>query len=78
MPNSCNIPFPEMLNPETNTMKSPEDLQKVFDTAGIDLERPLVGTCGTGNDPFQLHLSTILLLPDYEVQPLCLHHQTNS
>jgi thiosulfate/3-mercaptopyruvate sulfurtransferase len=47
IPGSLNLPFAKVLN-EDGTYKSPEQLREVFADAGIDLDRPLVTTCGSG------------------------------
>ncbi len=47
MPGALNLPFPGVLNPD-GTMKQGEDLAGVFRAAGLDLDRPVVTTCGSG------------------------------
>lgn len=47
MPGALNLPFPGILNPD-GTMKQGETLARAFQTAGIDLDRPVVTTCGSG------------------------------
>lgn len=47
IPNSKNIPFYSVLN-EDRTMKSPAELKAIFQEAGINIEKPFVGSCGTG------------------------------
>lgn len=47
IPGAKNIPFPNVLNPD-GTMKSPDDLRAVFETAGVDLGKPAITTCGSG------------------------------
>ncbi|XP_041033459.1 3-mercaptopyruvate sulfurtransferase [Carcharodon carcharias] len=48
IPNSTNIPFNKFLDPETLKMKSEKELQCLFEDHNIDLNKPLVGTCGSG------------------------------
>lgn len=48
IPNSKNIPFMDLLDPETRQMKPPEELKKIFAEGGIDLTKPLTATCGSG------------------------------
>lgn len=59
IPGALNLPYTEVLNPD-GTYKSPEDLRAAFAGAGVDLARPLVGTCGSGVTAsvllFALHL----------------------
>jgi thiosulfate/3-mercaptopyruvate sulfurtransferase len=47
MPGALNLPFPAVLNPD-GTMKQGEALAQVYRTAGIDLDRPVMTTCGSG------------------------------
>lgn len=47
MPGALNLPFPDILNPD-GTMKRGEALEQAFRSAGIDLDRPVVTTCGSG------------------------------
>lgn len=47
MPGALNLPFAAVLNPD-GTMKRGPDLEAAFRTAGIDLDRPVVATCGSG------------------------------
>lgn len=47
IPTSKNVFFKTLLN-DDGTMKSPEAMREVFDTAGIDLAKPAITTCGSG------------------------------
>jgi thiosulfate/3-mercaptopyruvate sulfurtransferase len=47
MPGALNLPFPEVLNPD-GTMKRGPELEQAFRAAGVDLDRPVVTTCGSG------------------------------
>ena len=47
MPGALNLPFAAILNP-AGTMKRGAELEAVFRAAGVDLERPVVTTCGSG------------------------------
>lgn len=47
IPGAKNIPFAEVLNPD-GTMKSPAALKAVFETAGVDLKKPAITSCGSG------------------------------
>ena len=47
MPGALNLPFAEVLNPD-GTMKPLSDLRQAFTAAGIDLDRPVITTCGSG------------------------------
>ncbi len=47
MPGARNVPFGTLLNGD-GTLKTPAELRKVFESAGIDVARPVVTTCGSG------------------------------
>jgi len=47
IPGSRNLPYDRLLNPD-GTFKRGDALRAAFDEAGIDLDRPLVTTCGSG------------------------------
>ncbi|KAL2268188.1 hypothetical protein VTJ83DRAFT_3034 [Remersonia thermophila] len=48
MPGSINIPFDVLLDPKTKAFLPPDQLKKVFSEKGVDPEKPIVSTCGTG------------------------------
>ncbi len=47
IPGSRSLPFVDLLEAD-KTLRSPEDLRKVFKAAGIDLSQPVITTCGSG------------------------------
>lgn len=47
MPGALNLPFPAILNPD-GTMKQGAALEAAFHAAGLDLDRPVMTTCGSG------------------------------
>ncbi|MEM6374319.1 MAG: 3-mercaptopyruvate sulfurtransferase [Pseudomonadota bacterium] len=47
IPGARNVPFNKVLN-EDRTMKSADDLRAVFEAAGIDPDKPVITTCGSG------------------------------
>lgn len=47
MPGSLNLPFPVVLT-EDGRLKSHDELRHAFDQAGVDLDRPLTTSCGSG------------------------------
>ena len=47
IPGSKNLPFAGLLNAD-GTMKSPADLRAAFAAAGVDLNRPVISSCGSG------------------------------
>lgn len=60
MPGARNVPYGRVLNPD-GTLKSPEDLAKVFTEAGIDPSKPVVTTCGSGVSAAVLSLALALI-----------------
>ncbi|TNE30197.1 MAG: sulfurtransferase [Alphaproteobacteria bacterium] len=59
IPGSCNLPFGNLFT-EDGTFKTREDLRAHFEAVGIDLNSPIVTTCGSGVTAsvllFALHL----------------------
>jgi thiosulfate/3-mercaptopyruvate sulfurtransferase len=47
IPGSKNLPQDRLFNPD-NSWKSREELRSLFAEAGIDLDKPMVTTCGSG------------------------------
>ena len=47
IPRSLNVPYTELTN-ANGTLKSREELRKIFQSQDVDLSRPLVTTCGSG------------------------------
>ncbi|SEN21176.1 3-mercaptopyruvate sulfurtransferase [Palleronia pelagia] len=47
IPGSKNLPFTHLLN-DDGTMKDTDGLRAAFESAGIDLDRPVITTCGSG------------------------------
>jgi thiosulfate/3-mercaptopyruvate sulfurtransferase len=47
IPSSRNVPFGSLLNAD-GTLKSPTELRAIFAKAGVEVERPVVATCGSG------------------------------
>lgn len=48
MPGSRNLPWNELVDPATKQVRAPADIRARFRAAGIDLDRPLVASCGSG------------------------------
>ncbi|MEM8725576.1 MAG: sulfurtransferase, partial [Pseudomonadota bacterium] len=59
IPGSLNLPFGQVFEAD-GTFKSPAHLRESFESAGVDLSRPIVTTCGSGVTAsvllFALHL----------------------
>lgn len=47
MPGALNLPFGQVLNPD-GTLKRGVALQTAFRDAGVDLDRPIITSCGSG------------------------------
>ena len=47
VPGSRNVPYTTLLN-DDKTMKSPQETRAVFEDAGIDVNSPVITTCGSG------------------------------
>ncbi|MEW6642325.1 MAG: 3-mercaptopyruvate sulfurtransferase [Pseudomonadota bacterium] len=48
IPGSLNLPYNELFDAATGTMKPIAELRTLFTGAGLDLQRPVVTTCGSG------------------------------
>lgn len=48
MPGSTNVPFQELLDPETKTLLPPEKLKAVFESKNLDPDKAMIASCGTG------------------------------
>ncbi len=61
MPGARNLPFQDLYRPEDKTMKDPAALAALYRDAGVDFDRPVVTSCGSGvtacNLALGLHLA---------------------
>ncbi|KAL8635692.1 MAG: hypothetical protein Q9228_006844, partial [Teloschistes exilis] len=48
IPGSINVPVPELLDPQTGALLPGEKLRRLFESKGLDSEKPIVSSCGTG------------------------------
>jgi thiosulfate/3-mercaptopyruvate sulfurtransferase len=48
IPSSLNLPFGRVTDPQTRTLKSEQELRRLFAEAGVSLDRPIVTSCGSG------------------------------
>jgi thiosulfate/3-mercaptopyruvate sulfurtransferase len=48
IPGSRSLPYAELFDARTGSMKSLDELRRIFGNAGVDLARPIVTTCGSG------------------------------
>jgi len=60
IPGSLNVPFPSLLD-EHGAFKSAEELRRTFQAAGIDLQKPVITTCGSGVTACTLALGLYLI-----------------
>jgi thiosulfate/3-mercaptopyruvate sulfurtransferase len=61
IPGSCNLPYGELVDPERGTMLPAEALRKKYEASGIDFNRPVITTCGSGVTASALTLGLYLL-----------------
>ncbi|MGB0629510.1 MAG: 3-mercaptopyruvate sulfurtransferase [Alphaproteobacteria bacterium] len=48
IPHSLNLPFGELIDPKTGTVRPPDELAARIAEAGIDAASPVITTCGSG------------------------------
>ena len=48
IPGSLNLPFLALFNSESKTWKTGDEINSAFASAGVDLSKPLVTSCGSG------------------------------
>ncbi len=48
IPTSLNLPYNDLFDARTGTMKPVAELKQLFTGEGLDLQRPVVTTCGSG------------------------------
>ncbi len=46
MPNSVNVPAPSVIDPITKTLLPEPQLRTIYQEAGIDLNQPIIHSCG--------------------------------
>ena len=61
IPGSKNLPFGEMTDPATGTLLPAEAIEGKFRAAGIDPEKPIVASCGSGVSACALALGLHLI-----------------
>lgn len=47
MPSAFNLPFTRLIN-ESGTFRTKDELKQIYQEAGVDLEKPVTTTCGSG------------------------------
>jgi thiosulfate/3-mercaptopyruvate sulfurtransferase len=48
IPDSRNLPYDQVTDPRTRQLRSNEELTQLFRGAGVELDRPVVTSCGSG------------------------------
>jgi thiosulfate/3-mercaptopyruvate sulfurtransferase len=48
MPGSISIPVSELLDPVKKTILPGDQLRKIFESKGVDPNKPIISSCGTG------------------------------
>jgi thiosulfate/3-mercaptopyruvate sulfurtransferase len=48
MPGSISVPFSDLVDPETKALYPPEKLKAIFKEKGVDPNKPIISSCGTG------------------------------
>jgi thiosulfate/3-mercaptopyruvate sulfurtransferase len=61
IPGSLNLPFNELVDPDTGTMKPADELRRAYEAAGVDFNRPVITSCGSGVTASALTLGLYLL-----------------
>jgi thiosulfate/3-mercaptopyruvate sulfurtransferase len=61
IPDSLNVPYPDLLDPKDKTYLPADRLKAAFEGAGVDLARPVVTSCGSGITAAILYLGLHLL-----------------
>ena len=60
IPGSRNLPFERVTDPRTRQLRGANELRRLFEEAGVRLDRPIVASCGSGVTAcalaFALHL----------------------
>jgi len=61
IPGSLNLPFDRLSDPETGRMKSTAELTQLFRAAGLEADKPVVTTCGSGVTAGALYFALYLI-----------------
>jgi thiosulfate/3-mercaptopyruvate sulfurtransferase len=57
IPGSRNLPYNNLFDPGTGAMKPLEELRQAFSAAGVELDKPVVTSCGSGVSALVLTLA---------------------
>ena len=55
IPGSISVPHSELLDPKTGALLPGDELRRVFESKGIDPEKPIISSCGTGVTAAVIH-----------------------
>lgn len=61
MPGALNVPFGELIDDASKTMKPATELKARFDAAGLDFTKPVIASCGSGITACTVALALYLL-----------------
>ncbi len=61
IPNAINLPWADLIDPESGTFLTSDAMAERFAAAGIDLQRPIVTTCASGVSSCVVALALYLL-----------------
>ncbi|XP_014665791.1 PREDICTED: 3-mercaptopyruvate sulfurtransferase-like [Priapulus caudatus] len=61
VPGSISLHYAAFMDPFTKTMRSEDDLEKILKFKGVDLNKPIVATCGQGITACFISLAAFLL-----------------
>lgn len=61
IPGSLNLPFLQLIDADSKTWKTPDEIRARFAAAGVDLAKPLTTTCGSGVSACTLALGAHLI-----------------
>ncbi len=61
MPGSFNVPNGSLFNQDSGTFKSAAELEQLFKDAGVDLNKPIVTSCGSGVTAANLLLALTII-----------------
>ncbi|KAI8896328.1 rhodanese-related sulfurtransferase [Globomyces pollinis-pini] len=57
VPSAINIPFGDLINKESGTLKSPDDIKQILVNANLRLDKPVITMCGSGVTAAILYLA---------------------
>lgn len=61
MPGARNVPFLDLIDETTRTMRPAAELKARFDAAGVDMTKPVIASCGSGITACTIALALHLL-----------------